>query len=262
MAESAGPRIVAAGVEAPEIDLMLLAMQAFSPEIDWESLKQETNRINVLKRSIAQMDEQVVMTVSEATPETLGAWRQGFVVTGGHSLMDPMAMISSPGQLLRYAPRALAVGFLAPFPRQWLDIRGSTGVMRAMAGVEMLLWYLLVPCAIVGMWRWVRHPQPGALFLLATIFAIAIPLSLVVANLGTLFRLRLLFLLPLLLVAAAADPIDLYRRLGQRVVGLVGRGTPRPAAPEDRRVEEPIAVGHGTPVAHQAAGQPSPEGHA
>ena len=39
-------------------------------------------------------------------------------------------------------------------------------------------------------------------------------MSLVVANVGTLFRLRLFFLLPLLVIIAAADPLlGVYRRL-------------------------------------------------
>lgn len=112
-----------------------------------------------------------------------------------------------------YMPRALAVGFLAPFPWQWFDAQGSTGAMRTVAGLEMLLVYLLLPAILLGVVRTLRARRPEGFLLLAVVGVMAIPLSLVVANIGTLFRLRLLFLLPLLLVAAQGEPWRTYTRV-------------------------------------------------
>jgi hypothetical protein len=127
--------------------------------------------------------------------------------------MDPKAMIAHLGSLLRYLPRALAIGLLAPFPSQWFDTKGSTGIMRAFAGVEMVFLYLLLPAMLVGGWRLAASHRFEAYVLLAWIAMTAVPLSLVVANFGTLFRLRLAFILPLLIVAAEGGPLGVYQRM-------------------------------------------------
>lgn len=97
-------------------------------------------------------------------------------------------------------------------------------MMRTLAGAEMAVWYLLLPCVGVGMWRLLRRSrsQSELLFFLTTILALTVSMSLVVANLGTLFRLRLLFLLPLLIVASAADPMELFRAWGRWVASVRG----------------------------------------
>jgi hypothetical protein len=79
--------------------------------------------------------------------------------------------------------------------------------MRTLAGLEMLLVYLLIPWLLRGLREVLRARQPAGLMLLAFIGLTAVPISLVVANVGTLFRLRLLFLLPLLIIAAAGFPL-------------------------------------------------------
>ena len=134
--------------------------------------------------------------------------------------MDPWARLATPQQVMRYLPRALAVGFFAPFPWQWFETTGSTGALRAFASFEMALWYLLVPGLLGGVVGLLKQRRPEGFFVLTFILLTAIPISIVVANLGTLFRLRLLFLLPLLLVAAGGDPIGVYRRVFHFLVSI------------------------------------------
>ncbi|MBI4596955.1 MAG: tetratricopeptide repeat protein [Candidatus Omnitrophica bacterium] len=184
-------------------------------------LSRESGRgFSMLSHSVSQMDEQAIATIRETSPEALAVRREGFVSSGGYSLTDAWAKISSPRKLITYLPRAMAIGFLAPFPWQWFDLRGSTGIMRVFAGLEMLGFYLLIPGLIRGVSRLASLRRVEALFLLAVIASIAAPVSLVVANMGTLFRLRLLFLLPLLLIAAHGDPIEIYRRIFRRPPAL------------------------------------------
>ncbi len=179
--------------------------------------------------TLAQFREEAVLSFSETTPAALNERRRGFIASGGYSLTDAWVKIATPGALLTYLPRALAVGFLAPFPWQWGDAKGSTGVMRSFAGIEMLLVYLLLPGVVGGAVRLISHRKIDGLFLLAFILSMAVPISLVVANLGTLFRLRLLFLLPLLVVAACGDPLGFYQQWWRRL-----RGGLVPPAPSDR----------------------------
>jgi hypothetical protein len=166
-----------------------------------------------LSQHLSQLDEEAVHSAQETTPGALSSHRYAFVASGGHSLMDAWAQISSPDKLIRYLPRALAIGFLAPLPWQWFDTSGSTGIMRALAGFEMLVIYFLLPSILMGSWKMLRSHRIDELFLITYVWLMTIMLSLVVANLGTLFRLRLQCLLPLLIVAVAGRPLEFYRRM-------------------------------------------------
>lgn len=155
--------------------------------------------------------------VQEMMPDTIAGARHDVVATGGYSVMDPSALISSPQRMAAYAPRAFLIAWLAPFPNQWFDVKGSTGGMRIIAGIEMFLLYLLVPGLVCGVWRLLRRRQADGVLLVMFGVVLSTAMALVVANLGTLFRLRLLFLLPMLVVIAAGDPAGWYRRLLARL---------------------------------------------
>jgi hypothetical protein len=164
-----------------------------------------------------QIDEQAIQSMRETTPAALGAVRHGFVTTGGYSQMDAQAIISSPRQLIQYLPRALVIGLLAPFPWQWFDARGSTGCMRTFSGVEVVLVYLLLYGLARGLRTAVVKPhRADRLLLLAFVVFAGCSISVVVANLGTLFRLRLQFLLPLLIIVAAGQPLNLLELVRSR----------------------------------------------
>jgi len=206
-----------------ELAATLFSSTAELSEAEWaDRLAQSRRRrheLAQLQSRTLQMRDQALMGAYEMTPEALGLRREGFLRSGGYSLMDAWAQISTPQKMLSYLPRAMLIGLLAPFPPQWFDTHGSTGVMRLLAGVEMIAFYLLLPAVAWGFWGLLRRRRPADLFLLAFILATMVPVSLVVANLGTLFRLRLLFLLPLLLVAAAGDPVRIIQWITGRFRG-------------------------------------------
>jgi cytochrome c-type biogenesis protein CcmH/NrfG len=154
----------------------------------------------------------LVQVAREMTPPSLDFYRQGFIASGGFSLVDPSVRIDSLQKMLHYLPRGLALGLLAPFPWQWFDPHGSTGIMRSLAGIEVALIYLLLPGMVLGMIRLTRQSRIERYFFLVAVSLMVISMSLVVANLGTLFRLRLQFLLPLLLCAAAGRPLSVFNR--------------------------------------------------
>lgn len=137
------------------------------------------------------------------TPTALDGVRQGFVQTGGHSVVDEDVTINRSGVLLRYIPRALMIAFLAPFPVQWADVHGRTRIFRALASVEMCVIYLLLLAGLTRLTRRARRLDPSAMAILVFCGLLVVPMSLTVANVGTLFRLRLQFLLPLTVLLCA-----------------------------------------------------------
>jgi len=230
----------------------LLSFEPFGPEMADEAMvdmAQKISRMAISRESawnawqivcgLGRFDEYVADAAREVRPESLGNYRRNFVITGGHSLLDPWATISSTGKLLAYVPRALSIGLLAPFPWQWAETKGSTGIMRAVASLDMALWYLLLPALVAGALSILRGRRLGPLLLLSFGLVAILPISLVVANLGTLFRLRLQALLPLLLVASYGDPIGRWRGLAKRlglrwraksIARSVDRSLPRPVS--------------------------------
>ena len=156
--------------------------------------------------------------ISEMNPQWLGALRGSVVFAGGNSLMDAQSDVSHPRALVSYLPRAILVGFLAPFPWQWFETGGSTGGMRVFAGAEVALIYLLLIGLTLRAWRTIRlfgvrgcvrrtiRQMPlGGRFILVFSVVLGAAAGLVTANLGTLFRIRLLYWLPLLILVAAGQ---------------------------------------------------------
>jgi tetratricopeptide (TPR) repeat protein len=233
-------------------ELVSLARQAFATRTPPPTLADAVRSVR-----LPSFGDQLLNTSREATPQALAYIRRTFVATGGYSLLDPTATISSLSKLARYLPRAVTIGLFAPFPWEWLETRGSTGVMRALGSLDMVLWYLLIPSLLAGAWTVVRRGRPAEYLLLAFGVTALLPIALVVANLGTLYRLRLQALLPLVIVAASADPIGRWRRWLRRAQqGIAGLRSARLApAP----VAATAAPARGAPLARPA---PEPAGEA
>lgn len=130
------------------------------------------------------------------------------------SNIDSDVQINDTHDLLRYLPRAAAIGFFAPFPNMWLAQGkqvGSAG--RLLGGLESLSMYAVEALALLGLWRGRR--RLSAWFLLAVAATGMIALGLVVVNIGTLYRLRYVFLI-LLIIFAAEGAARIFERLSKR----------------------------------------------
>lgn len=105
--------------------------------------------------------------------------------------IDPEVQFSSTGAIVRYIPRALVIGFCAPFPNMWVE-EGSFGrATRIVSGLETLAMYFVYCAVALCVWRERRNQKMWLLFLVASIGMLA--LGLVVVNAGALFRLRYAF---------------------------------------------------------------------
>lgn len=118
--------------------------------------------------------------------------------------------------LVGYLPRALQVGFLAPFPAQWMadgSVAAST-VMRRVISVEMLAVYACLLLLPLALWNFRKKPEfwfvLGFLTLLTVIHVYLVP------NLGTLHRMRYGFLTAVVGLALAGA---VNRALAARTAG-------------------------------------------
>src|SRR5215831_19238733 len=105
------------------------------------------------------------------------------------SRIDSDVRLDSPGAIIRQVPRALEIGFFAPFPNMWLNRGKQIGASgRLISGFETLLTYVLESMALIGMW-WQRK-NLAAWLLTFVIGGGAVSLGLAVNNMGALYRLR------------------------------------------------------------------------
>ena len=101
---------------------------------------------------------------------------------------------------MRYIPRALVIGFFAPFPKMWVEPGSYGRAVRLLSGAETLVMYFLYVAVAVCLWRDRRNLKMWFVFLIATVGLLA--LGLVVMNAGALYRIRYVFWMLLIVIAA------------------------------------------------------------
>jgi len=131
----------------------------------------------------------------------IGAFRYdwvGVVLDGGNvgSAIDANVQIIDFYSALKYLPRAAQIGFLAPFPKDFLASGNSVGrIGYILSGVEMLLWYFILFGFFYSLFVNVsifRQLIPVFIFS----FTIIILLAYVVPVVGALFRMRQGYMIP------------------------------------------------------------------
>ena len=127
--------------------------------------------------------------------------RGGFrFYTAQESNIGGNVQFTSVSDIVRFVPRAAVIGFFAPFPRMWFEA-GSYGTSgRLLSGAETLIMYVLYLAVAVCLWRERRRMAMWLIFLTAT--AGLIGLGLVVVNAGALYRIRYVFWIMLIVIAA------------------------------------------------------------
>ncbi len=144
----------------------------------------------------------------------IGKVREGFLRSypGFSSNVDTDVQINSSWDLVRYLPRATAIGLFAPFPNMWFEEATSVGATgRRLSGFEMILTYAIEFFAFLALWRARRRYSVWLIFSIAMMGVIA--LGIVITNVGALYRLRFIFLI--LLITLASGPIaQVFDRIG------------------------------------------------
>lgn len=140
--------------------------------------------------------------------ERIAIRRRGFAMTtvgdDGISVgsnIDTDSEFNRPMDILFYVPRAVIIGFLAPFPNMWAVKGNRVGLAgRILSGAEMVLTYIIELLAFVGLWS--RRKNLVAWLLFLTAFAATVGLGLIVTNVGTLYRERYPFWVLLVMLGA------------------------------------------------------------
>ena len=122
-----------------------------------------------------------------------------------HTLIAPEADTNTTHGLLMFLPQGIVAAMLSPWPTQWFDAAGFNGVLKGWSSFEVLLIYLLLPSILIGLGEAFRRLRPVPLGMAVFSFLGLSFLSLTVASVGVVFRLRLSFLLPLAVLGCAVD---------------------------------------------------------
>lgn len=125
------------------------------------------------------------------------------------SRIDKDIQFHSVGDILKYLPRAVIIGFFAPFPNMWFNSGKQVGTSgRWLSGFEMTLTYVLECFALIGLWK--ARKQLAAWFLFAMAALGIVALGLVVNNIGALYRLRYPFWI-VIVILGSGGLVHLYR---------------------------------------------------
>jgi hypothetical protein len=105
------------------------------------------------------------------------------------SNVDTNVELQETGDLIRYLPRALEIGFLSPFPRMWFTKGEQVGAIgRLVAGMEMLVMYFVL--ALAGLTLVYQWKSLSVWLLCSTSVVGCVALGYVVVNISCLYRMR------------------------------------------------------------------------
>jgi hypothetical protein len=161
--------------------------------------------------------------------ERVALRRRGFtslkydVLSASTSNIDDDVQFKTRADLIKYIPRAAAIGFFAPFPNMWFATGSQVGSMgRRLAGIETLCFYVLELFALVAVWQ-KRRALPVWLMVI-TVAVGVIAVSLVVVNVGALYRFRYPYGI-LIVLLGAGGIVDICKRISSRL-GVAPAGNP------------------------------------
>ena len=117
-------------------------------------------------------------------------------------MTDGDVQFHTPGDIVRYVPRALEIGFFAPFPKMWFQSGSYGRAGRLLSGAETLAMYFFYIAVGISLWRERRNLKMWFVFLIAAKGMLA--LGLVVVNAGALFRIRYVFWMLLIVIGSRA----------------------------------------------------------
>ena len=136
---------------------------------------------------------------STGVVKQISARRAGFrFYTSQASNIDRDVQFRSFGDIVGFVPRALVIGFFAPFPKMWFQPGSFGRAGRLLSGAETLAMYFFYLAVGFSLWQNRRSLTMWFVFLVAATGMLA--LGLVVVNAGALYRIRYVFWMMLIVI--------------------------------------------------------------
>lgn len=185
-----------------------VALQFYVPAYTWaasygvESLGQDdATADNNPSAVLPHPDES--QQIKSYLPARISHLRERFVISypGAGSNIDTDVRFQSTADIVGYVPRAMVIGFFAPFPQMWFSTGAQNGrIGRIIGGAETFCLYIIELMALVGLWH--KRHQMGAWLLCVVSIMGMTALGLVVTNVGALYRMRFVFVMLLVILAS------------------------------------------------------------
>ena len=132
------------------------------------------------------------------------------------SNVDTNVELQETGDLIRYLPRALEIGFLSPFPRMWFTKGEQVGAIgRLVAGMEMLVMYFVL--ALAGLTLVYQRKSLSVWLLCSTSVVGCVALGYVVVNISCLYRMRYAFFILVIILGIKGLLIAFEKLIEPRV---------------------------------------------
>lgn len=134
--------------------------------------------------------------LSSKRNSAIRAWETNTLRERGSNI-DTDVKFTNVMDIVRYLPRAAEISFLAPFPADWFG-QGSKSpntMMRRVSGIEMVCLYFCWPGLLYALWTWRKHPAIWVVLIFCS--AMMIIYTLGTPNVGSLYRFRYAFIMPL-----------------------------------------------------------------
>jgi len=114
------------------------------------------------------------------------------------SQIDTEIIFGRASDVFQYIPRALEIGFLAPFPSEWLaaGYKKSSSLMRKVSGAEMIIVYACLIGLFFSLWHFRAKIEIWVLS--AVTIGMLIVYTCTIPNVGALYRFRYPYLMPLI----------------------------------------------------------------
>ena len=161
---------------------------------DYYAPPPKANHINsnsINSNSIVLLEELLV-----TYPARFDRVRQNFIngYPNAGSMIDANVRFYSVLDVLNYIPRAIQIGYLAPFPDMWIaqGVNPGSGIMRKISGIEMLVAYAAFIVGFIGLI--IKYNNENIIIIAAVLLTGAVILlvqSIAIPNVGTLYRMRL-----------------------------------------------------------------------
>ena len=115
------------------------------------------------------------------------------------SNLDTEIELRGIADVVRYLPRAILVGFCAPFPNMWFTRGAQVGLVgRLISGAEMFAMYLILGLGAFALVHQRNRLSFWLLFFIASVGCIS--LGYVVVNISSMYRMRYAFFVVLIIL--------------------------------------------------------------